>query len=149
MLDQSRTGSTSRFWRNLVSFLVGFALVSLNVAFAAKPDRVSGAGEDAAPVVVLDFWAPWCAPCLDVNERLDELAEEMPGQFEIVRVNVDEEPQVARQFDVESLPTVIVIQEQNILGRFRGGRSKAEIRAFLKNLLPRNPYAFLGPTATT
>lgn len=98
-------------------------------------------------IVVIDFWAPWCRPCVEINQHLDELVKEMDGQFRLLRVNIDEEPKLAKRFDVASLPTVVVTRDDEVLGRFRGLRSKKEIRIFIEKALHRRRVSQVSYTA--
>ena len=80
--------------------------------------------------VLLDFYASWCGPCRMVLPIVDEIARENP-QFNVVKVNVDEHPQLAEQFDVMSVPTLIVMKNGQITNRATGARPKARILELL------------------
>jgi thioredoxin 1 len=66
---------------------------------------------DSAQPVIVDFWAEWCGPCHAVAPVLDQIAEERSGELRLVKVNIDEEPDLARRFGVMSIPTIILFKD--------------------------------------
>ncbi len=80
--------------------------------------------------VLLDFWAPWCGPCQMVGPILDEIAGER-SDVKVCKVNVDEEMELARQFRVMSIPTILVMENGQIRQKMIGARSKDQLLAAL------------------
>ncbi len=83
-------------------------------------------GASEKPVLV-DFWASWCKPCLAIAPILEEVAEEFGDKLQVAKVDVDANGATARQFDVRSIPTLIVFENGQPTKRFTGARSKAQL----------------------
>lgn len=80
--------------------------------------------------VLVDFWAPWCNPCRMVSPLVDQIAEER-DDIKVVKVNIDEEPELAREFKIVSIPTLMVIRDGEVAQRTSGAMPKAKINALL------------------
>lgn len=93
--------------------------------------------------VVIDFWADWCEPCKNLMPILERLANEYDGQFLLAKVNADEMQQIASQFGVRSLPTVMVMQNGQPVDGFQGAQTEAQVREFLTKFLPKPWDAWL------
>ena len=81
--------------------------------------------------VMVDFWASWCGPCRMVSPIVDEIAEEVQGKAKVGKVNVDEQGDLASQFGVMSIPTIMVIKNGEAVATSVGAKSKAELLALL------------------
>lgn len=81
--------------------------------------------------VLVDFWASWCGPCRMVSPIVDEIAEESDGSFLVGKINVDEQPDLAAQFNVMSIPTLIVFKKGSVAQSAVGVRSKQDILAMI------------------
>jgi thioredoxin 1 len=90
----------------------------------------------AAEVMVVDFWAEWCGPCKMIAPILDEIAGEHAGKVSIAKLNVDDNPDVARRFDVMSIPTLIVFKDGQAQKRLIGAKGKGQLLAELDEFLP-------------
>lgn len=80
--------------------------------------------------VLMDFWAPWCSPCRMVVPLVEEIAKER-SDIKVVKINVDEEQELAMQFGVMSIPTLVVMKNGKIVNQVTGARPKAQILAML------------------
>ena len=74
--------------------------------------------------VLIDFWASWCGPCRMVSPIVDEIAEESPAGVKVCKVNVDEQPELAQQFQVMSIPTLLVMKDGKPVASSVGARHK-------------------------
>ena len=81
--------------------------------------------------VLVDFWAPWCGPCKTLGPILEKLADEYNGAFELAKVDVDKEQEIAAAFQIRSVPTVFLVKDGQIADGFPGAVPETQLRAFL------------------
>jgi thioredoxin 1 len=85
--------------------------------------------------VLVDFWAEWCGPCRMVSPILDQIAAENPDKLDIVKVNVDENPQLAMEYQIVSIPAMKVFQNGEVVQTVIGAKPKAALEADLAAVL--------------
>lgn len=93
-------------------------------------DNVQAVVLDSTKPVLLDFWAPWCGPCRAVVPLVEEIAAER-SDIKVGKINVDEEQELASQFRVMSIPTLVVMKNGKTVNRAVGARSKQQILGML------------------
>lgn len=82
--------------------------------------------------ILLDFWASWCGPCMMLAPVIEEIADEYDGRIKVGKVNVDEQPELAAAFRVESIPLLVVVKDGAITAQSVGVRPKEQILEMLK-----------------
>jgi thioredoxin 2 len=105
----------------------GAPLTVTDATFAADVER------SPLPVLV-DAWAPWCAPCRMIAPVIDQLAREMSGRLRVAKLNVDENPATAQRFGLRSIPTLLVLKDGREVDRIVGAQPKDEIVRRLQRL---------------
>ena len=81
--------------------------------------------------VLVDFWAEWCGPCKMIGPSLEEISEELAGQVEIVKLNIDDHPDTPAKYGVRGIPTMLLFQDGAVHATKVGALSKANLNAFL------------------
>ena len=83
--------------------------------------------------VLVDFWASWCAPCRILSPIVDEIGAELEGKIKVGKVDVDQEPSLAREYGVMSIPTLILFKGGKVAGTSIGAKPKVELLKFLES----------------
>jgi len=109
----------------------------VDVAETTKPLIVTDATfqhevlESGGRPVLLDCWAPWCGPCRMVGPIMEQLAAEAKGRYKVAKLNVDENPHTAAQFQIQSIPTMLIFKDGKLVDRIVGAQPKPAIAARL------------------
>jgi thioredoxin 2 len=91
--------------------------------------------ETSSVPVLVDLWASWCGPCRMISPALEQLATERAGQLKLVKVDVDKAPAIAQQFTVQAVPTLLLLDHHQVLGRQSGAAPVAALRNWLDQAL--------------
>jgi thioredoxin 1 len=107
----------------------------------SKPREVSDTNFEqevvkASKPVLVDFWAPWCGPCRMVAPIVEELSEEYDGKVEFVKLNTDDNPNIAAKYGIRSIPTLLVFKGGEPVGQIVGFRPKSDLQKRLDAALP-------------
>jgi len=87
-------------------------------------------------LVIVDFWAEWCGPCMVLSPVIDQLAKEYAGKVLFAKLNVDENPAVTARFGVMSIPTLLIFKDSNLVDKIVGVAPKSRIESVLNSYLP-------------
>jgi thioredoxin 2 len=93
------------------------------------------ADQSSIPVLV-DVWAPWCGPCRMVSPALEQLATEFAGKLKLVKVNADEAPEVSRRFEVQAIPTLVLMHHGAVVDKQVGAAPAPVLRSWVTEHLP-------------
>ena len=105
-------------------------MASPNIVTLTSENFAAEVLKASAPVLV-DFWAEWCGPCKMIAPVLDELAEEYAGKVKIGKVNIDQQQELAAQYEVRAIPTLLLFHQGQVADHMVGARGKRDLKASL------------------
>ncbi|MBP8534428.1 thioredoxin [Streptomyces sp. MK37H] len=90
--------------------------------------------EKATPLVVVDLWATWCGPCRMVSPALEQVATELAGKVKLVKVDIDRNPHLARRFEVQAVPTLLILDKGELVARRAGAAPAGTLRSWVEQV---------------
>lgn len=90
---------------------------------------------NSATPVLIDFWAPWCGPCIAMTPTIEAIEKDFENKVKVVKINVDNDPELASKFGVRAIPTLVIIKGTLELNRMVGVRTLAELKLELNKLV--------------
>jgi len=107
------------------------AVCGTKLPWSVEADRESFDAETTASVpVIVDFWAPWCGPCRMVSPAVERMAETNVGRLKVVKLNVDEAPDIAARFGVQGIPLLVLLQDGREVDRLVGAVPEPQLKAW-------------------
>lgn len=91
--------------------------------------------ESAQNPVLIDFWAEWCGPCKMMNPVLESLAQDLEGTITVAKVNVDENPEIAKRYNIRGIPTLMLFSNGEPIAQRSGAASRKQVQAFVDQAL--------------
>ena len=85
-------------------------------------------------LIIVDFWAPWCGPCKQLTPIMEKVAKEYADDFELVKINIDENNEIASQLRIQSIPTVYAFKDKKIINAFQGVISEKDFIDFIEKV---------------
>jgi thioredoxin 2 len=105
------------------------------VPAAADGTPRCGNAEQATPYVVVDLWATWCGPCRMVSPALEQVAHELAGRVKLVKVDIDQNPRLALRFQVQAVPTLLLLDKGEVIARKTGAAPAPALRQWVEETL--------------
>ena len=91
---------------------------------------------DNNSATLVDFWAPWCGPCKAMNPVLDQLSKETSGHLSVVKINIDEAPELASSYEITSIPSLkLFVKGKNVASKI-GGQSLSDLKSWISSYIP-------------
>jgi thioredoxin 2 len=103
----------------------------------ANDDEFHAVVDESSVPVLVDVWAPWCGPCRMVSPALEKLAGELAGTLKLVKVNADDNPAVSRRFQVQSIPTLVLLDHGTVVDTQIGALPEHRLRSWIESKLPK------------
>ncbi len=105
-----------------------------NVSEVSEKEFETEVLQSAQPVLI-DFWAPWCGPCRMIAPIVDQLAGENAGSIKVAKINVDDSPNIAASYGVDSIPTIMIFKNGEVVDRFVGVQPKTRLQDALNQAI--------------
>lgn len=105
------------------------------VVDATDEEFQSVVNESSLPVLI-DVWAPWCGPCRRVSPALEKMAGELAGKLKLVKINADDNPEASRRFEVQAIPTLVILDHGQVVDQQVGALPGPQLRSWLESKLP-------------
>jgi thioredoxin 2 len=101
----------------------------------AGDDDFTEIADKATPLVLVDLWAAWCAPCRMVSPALEQVATDLAGQIKLVKVDIDKNPKLADQFGVQAVPTLLLLDKGEVIARQAGAAPAHVLRSWVEQAM--------------
>ena len=85
--------------------------------------------------VLIDFWAEWCAPCKEISPILEEISEEMAENIKIVKINIDNNPNIPSKYGIQSIPTLMIFKKGEMVASKVGSATKSDLISWIKSVI--------------